>query len=133
MFPTARNIVRSMKLLPLLPFLVDGGAAVNLYISSYGGVLDSVQIIEDAGETALVLTDTQYGCAPSPAWLTFDPDSRILFCLDEGLFQTNGSVVSYTASTDGGLRMVERKLVPSGPSGAVVYSAMSSQMLAISH
>lgn len=118
---------------PILLLLAHITAATNLYVSSYGGVLDSIQLTEDAGQAELALTATEYGCAPSPAWLTFDSNSRILYCLDEGLFQTNGSVASFVASEDGGLKMIERKLIPSGPSGAVLYGSGSSQKLAISH
>jgi hypothetical protein len=71
---------------------------------------------------SLEITDSYPGCAPSPPWLTFDETSRVLYCFDEGLLRNNGSVSSYKVSVSGILTMMERKIVPSGPSGGVIYS-----------
>lgn len=60
------------------------------------------------GLTTLELTGSQLevkaitpGCGATPSWVTQDPISNRLFCLDES--RTNGTITSYNIETDGSL------------------------------
>lgn len=108
-------------------------AASNLYVSSYNGNLDSLSVWEDEDGLRLSLVDSNTGCGPSPAWLTWDQDSRVLYCLDEGLIRNNSSVSSFTVTRDGILSLAERRVIPSGPSGSVIYDNGDGSTLALSH
>lgn len=93
----------------------------------------SLGFTENDDQVSLEITDSNTGCAPSPAWLAFDDINRVLYCFDEGILRNNGSVSSYEVSTGGQLTMMERRSIPSGPSGAVIYDTPLSKVLAISH
>ncbi|KAJ5661093.1 uncharacterized protein N7484_000465 [Penicillium longicatenatum] len=105
----------------------------NLFVSSYGGEVVSLGVTDYDGRFSLEITDSNTGCAPSPGWLTFDSTDRVLYCFDEGILRDNGSVSSYEVSKQGALSLMERKTIPSGPSGGVIYQTALSKVLAISH
>lgn len=104
--------------------------SANLYVSSYGGYVFSINV---ANDSSLSLKDSNTACGPSGAWLTWDPDRRMLYCFDEGVFAANGSLSSYSTSSDGTLTLEERRKIPSGPSAAVLWGSGEQKTLGVSH
>lgn len=123
----------ALSFLIVLAALHSAASAANIYVSSYGGSVDALAVTEDGEGIHLSLTDRNSACDPSPAWLTWDPANRVLYCLDEGLMRDNGSVSSFQTSEDGLLTFRERKVIPSGPSGGVIYNDLGRRFLALSH
>ncbi|KAI8244477.1 Extracellular aldonolactonase protein [Colletotrichum sp. SAR 10_96] len=104
--------------------------AANIYVSSYGGYVFSINV---ANDSSLSLKDSNTACGPSGAWLTWDSERRMLYCLDEGVFAANGSLSSYSTSSTGSLTLEERRKIPSGPSAAVLWGSGAQKTLGISH
>lgn len=127
----------------LLSFLFAFAAGVSaacipstktkIYLAAYGGLLYSLGYSEQDNGASLSQIDEDTGCSPSPAWLNFDPQVRVLYCLDEGILRNNGSISSYQVSTEGAFTLAERKLFPSGPSAGVLYGSANNRTLAVSH
>lgn len=112
--------------------LVASGAAVNLYVSSYIGTITSLQLSQDAaGLYSLSQVAVNEGSAPSPAWLTLNEESRVLYALDEGLYIPNGSIASYKTSPSGELTQIDRLDTIWGPVSSVIYN--EGKALAVAH
>lgn len=97
-----------MRLSPIsLGGLVSSTVATNLYVSSYGGNITSVQLthLPDGGYS-LTEISANNGSLPSPSWLTLQ--DNVLYCLDEGLPVPNGSIASYKTSKSGEITLIER-------------------------
>ncbi|KAF2090102.1 putative isomerase YbhE [Saccharata proteae CBS 121410] len=102
--------------------LLASAAATKLYVTSYAGTISSLSLEHD--NTGRLTLDSIYnstGCGESPSWLTFDSDRRILYCMDEGLESTNGSVNSLLVGDDGKLTQVTHLKSISGPVSGVLY------------
>jgi len=59
----------------------------------------------------------------SPAWLTLDHESSMLYCMDEGLTKSYGSVSSFSTGPDGILEKVSTLNTLQGPVSAVAFGA----------
>ncbi len=100
---------------------VTGTVATNLYVSSYMGNITSLSLTKLGPYYTLEAVSTNLGCAPNPSWLELDKSVEILYCLDEGLTVPNGSLSSYSLSTDGTLTQLARVTTISGPVNSVIY------------
>lgn len=123
-----------MHLSHLLPIgsLVSAGLATNLYVSSYAGTITSLQLNRERdGSYSLLAVDVNYGSAPNASWLTKDEYNDVVYCVDEGLDVTNGSLASYKTSKSGKLTQIDRHTVISGPVHSVVYN--DGKALAVAH
>lgn len=96
-------------------------AATNLFVSDYSGNVSTLSLTAHGGRYSLTKTSANPGCAPNPSWLTVDPNHATLYCLDEGLEVTNGSLTSFTIADDGSLTKVHREETISGPVSGVIY------------
>ncbi|KAF9632501.1 putative extracellular aldonolactonase protein [Lasiodiplodia theobromae] len=111
-----------------------GCSATNLFVTSYGGTLTTVSL--DSAEDGSYSLNTAYsstGCGSSPSWLTLDSERGILYCLDEGLTSTNGTINSLLVGEDGGLTLVSSQQAISGPVSSVLYGSASARHLAVAH
>lgn len=112
--------------------LETSAVATNLYVSSYSGAITTLQLNRHAdGTHALRSVAVNTGSAPSPSWLTLNEDKGVVYCLDEGLTSPNGSIASYTTSSSGDLRQIDRHSIISGPVSSVVYNG--GKALAVAH
>lgn len=96
-------------------------AATNLFVSDYSGNVTTLSLTEHGGHYSLTKTSANSGCAPNPSWLTLDPNHATLYCLDEGLEVTNGSLTSFTIGDGGSLTKVHREDTINGPVSGVIY------------
>ncbi|KAI5247807.1 3-carboxy-cis,cis-mucoante lactonizing enzyme [Aureobasidium subglaciale] len=109
-------------------------AATNLFVSDYSGDITTLSLTEHGGHYSLTKTSANAGCAPNPSWLTLDPSHATLYCLDEGLEVTNGSLTSFTIADDGSLTRVHREETISGPVSGVIYgNPAEKRSIALAH
>lgn len=118
----------------LLSASVASSAATNLFVTSYGGTLTT--LILEASKNGSYSLDTAYSssnCGSSPTWLTLDSERGILYCLDEGLSTTNGTVNSLRVDEDGGLTLATSQPSITGPVSSVLYGNGNAKHLAVAH
>lgn len=118
----------------LLSASAAGCSASNLFVTSYGGTLTTLSL-DDAADGSYTL-NTAYSstsCGESPSWLTLDSERGILYCLDEGLTSTNGTINSLLVGEDGGLNLVTSQQAISGPVSSVLYGSPNARHLAVAH
>lgn len=109
-------------------------AATNLFVSDYSGDVSTLSLTEHGGHYSLTKVSANTGCAPNPSWLTFDTNHATLYCLDEGLEVTNGSLTSFTIGDDGSLTKVHRETTISGPVSGVIYgNPAEKRSIALAH
>ncbi|KAI4821546.1 3-carboxy-cis,cis-mucoante lactonizing enzyme [Aureobasidium sp. EXF-8845] len=109
-------------------------AATNLFVSDYSGDVTTLSLTEHGGHYSLTKVSANSGCAPNPSWLTIDPNHATLYCLDEGLEVTNGSLTSFTIGDDGSLTKVHREETISGPVSGVIYgNPAHKRSIALAH
>lgn len=76
---------------------LPSATATILYVANY---LESITSLELTGSDLRVVAQTS-GCGKVSSWLTHDPDTNRLFCMDESL--PNGTVSSFETRDDGSL------------------------------
>ncbi|THY51912.1 3-carboxy-cis,cis-mucoante lactonizing enzyme, partial [Aureobasidium pullulans] len=109
-------------------------AATNLFVSDYSGNISTLELTEHGGHYSLTKTSANAGCAPNPSWLTLDTNHNTLYCLDEGLEVTNGSLTSFTINSSGHLHKIHRQQTISGPVSGVIYgNPAEKRSIALAH
>ncbi|KAH0361196.1 3-carboxy-cis,cis-mucoante lactonizing enzyme, partial [Aureobasidium melanogenum] len=122
--------IRSLQLCAAASLTV----ATNLFVSDYSGDVSTLSLTEHGGHYSLTKVSANPGCAPNPSWLTFDTNHATLYCLDEGLEVTNGSLTSFTIGDDGSLTKVHRETTISGPVSGVIYgNPAEKRSIALAH
>lgn len=82
------------------------------------------------------ITDTQKTCGKMPSWLTFDSESRIVYCSDEDGTadpSTHGSLTAYHAGRDGKLHEITSVETVGGGVDSVIYAVGEDKYIAIAH
>lgn len=116
--------------------LAAAASAHHLYVSSYAGNI-----------TTLNFTETEYarydftqiastpGCAPNASYLTLDSKYNNLYCLNEGIVEANGSLVSFKVDPhEGTLEKVKSVQTPAAPVHSTLYTGKNgAQLLAVAH
>ncbi|CAG8954631.1 hypothetical protein HYFRA_00004551 [Hymenoscyphus fraxineus] len=110
--------------------LVASAAAVNIHISSYGGLLSSYSleksssITPDKKATGYTLKDlgSINGPGPQPSWLELGTDKKIVYALDENWNGPNGSIASYSITKNGSLQLLQKYQTPNGPVATTLYN-----------
>jgi 6-phosphogluconolactonase (cycloisomerase 2 family) len=122
-------------LLLQLSATISLAAATNLFVSDYSGNITTLSLTEHKGIYSLLPTSFNEACAPNPSWLTLDINHGTLYCLDEGLNTTNGSLTSFTISPGTGkLAKIHREETISGPVNGVIYGdAAEQRAIALAH
>lgn len=110
-------------------------SATSLFVSSYAGNITTLSLTEINGSYSLDPIFYNDSCAPNPSWLTLDPNHGTLYCLDEGLEVTNGTLSSFTINRDGSLNLVEKIDTINGPVSGVIYGdpASGKRAIALAH
>ena|ERR1700753_518016 len=89
---------------------------VNIYVSSYNHTVTSLRITpQERIPWRLQINGVTHDCGQNPSWLTFDTAKRCLYCLNEGINQSTGSVTALSISPSGYLMAVGKKTLISGP------------------
>ncbi|KAJ5240247.1 Cytochrome cd1-nitrite reductase-like C-terminal heme d1 [Penicillium chermesinum] len=132
------SILISAMYLPIcvLAGLGSVAAASHLYAASYGGSVYSLAPTSQHGSTEISVLSESRDCGNSPSWLMLDRAHEVLYCLNEGIGSSNGSITSFKTHTNGSLATIERLITPSGPVMSAIYSAPdvhTHDFLAVAH
>lgn len=101
---TATSTPTATMKLPLLStssVFATATMATHLLVADYSGSITTFSLTEDGGKYSLEQTAQSQGCAPNPSWLTLDAGRGEVYCLNEGLDTTNGSLSSFLIEGDG--------------------------------
>ncbi|KAF7872764.1 uncharacterized protein EAF02_008835 [Botrytis sinoallii] len=102
---------------------VNGTITANLFVSSYIGTISTLQLSRSLnGSYSLNTLSVNNVTTDNPSWLHKDPKNGILYCLNEGLSVTNGSISSFTVADDGTLTLLGNGLTISGPVSSVLFN-----------
>lgn len=108
-----------------LSLLLLGGqaSATYLYVSSYSGVVTTLNLSKDSNGTSLTAVASDSQCGSSPSWLELTEDGT-LFCVDEG-FATwpNGTLSTYSTNADGSIELLHAEITINGAVSTVHYGA----------
>lgn len=109
-------------------------SATNLFVASYAGTVTTLSLTEINGTFSLNETSVSSDCAPNPSWLTIDANRGLLFCLNEGLETTNGSMASFLINRNGTLTFVKNETTISGPVSGIIYGEPAGKRaIALAH
>lgn len=109
------------KIASILLGVASLSSATSLFVSSYAGTVTTLSLTESNGAFSLNETSVSEDCAPNPSWLTLDANRGLLFCLNEGLETTNGSMASFLVNRNGSLTFVKNETTISGPVSGIIY------------
>lgn len=128
-----------------LAAVASATTSTRLYVSSYSGNITTLKLTQTAaGKSSsnssytLTTLSSNNACAPNASFLTIDPIHQNLFCLNEGIVNPNGSLVSFKiAPNTGELTEVKSTVTPAAPVNSALYTsrhnATSKQLLAVAH
>ncbi|KAF7947763.1 hypothetical protein EAE96_008842 [Botrytis aclada] len=102
---------------------VNGTITANLFVSSYIGTISTLQLSKSVnGSYSLNTLSVNNVTRDNPSWLHKDPKNGILYCLNEGLSVSNGSISSFTIAENGTLSLLGNGLTISGPVSSVLFN-----------
>jgi 6-phosphogluconolactonase (cycloisomerase 2 family) len=105
----------------------------RLWATHYNGNVYTLTLDGDE----LSLTDTLKTCGNMPSWLTFDSETRVLYCNDEDGTadpSTHGTLTAYHASPNGKLHEIATTKTIGGGVHSVIYeNGDGGKYLAIAH
>ena len=114
--------------------LAANASATLLYVSSYTGNITTLKLTGAANQKYnLALVASTPGCAPNASYITTDLPN--LYCVDENIVGTNGSLVSFKVDEHTG---IPNKVANATTLGAPVHSSIwkgngTKQLLAVAH
>jgi 6-phosphogluconolactonase (cycloisomerase 2 family) len=107
---------------------------INVFVSSYNGIVSSLTLTHLEGTSwSLQKTEESRDCGLNPSWLTFDSSRRRLYCLNEGINQSTGSVTVLSVTNLGSFSTVANKTLLAGPVNGLLSSQGNSSALYIAH
>ncbi|CAG7943642.1 unnamed protein product [Penicillium olsonii] len=106
-----------------LATLCGQSVAQTLYAASYAGSVHSLALSKANGTLGLSTQSLSKECGTSPSWLMMDGDNKILYCLNEAIGASNGSITSFNTHGNGSLDAINTLTVPAGPVMSAMYSA----------
>ncbi|KAF7560606.1 hypothetical protein G7046_g3535 [Stylonectria norvegica] len=133
--PLSGTMVKNVIPTALVSLLAMGGyvEAEFLYVSSYSGIVTTLNLTQSAAGRGLEVLSSTTGCGKSPSWLTVDAARQAVYCTDEGITDgTKGALSSFKTNGDGSLSTLSKVDVPYGPVCAVVYG-QDRHGLAVAH
>jgi 6-phosphogluconolactonase (cycloisomerase 2 family) len=98
--------------------------ATKLYAASYAGLVTSLDF-SDSNELSTLSQTTE--CGSSPSWLMLDSSNSVLYCLDEAIGASNGTITTLRTHPDGSLSKLAQLKTPAGPVMSAMYSASMIQ------
>ena len=95
-------------------------ASTTLYVASYSGLVSTLDLaLSDDGTASLSAVAESDACAGSPSWLELAEDG-LIYCSDEGISSTKGSVAALKRGDDG-LERVGKIDTEQGPVSSVRF------------
>ena len=115
--------------------LVVAASARFLYASSYAGDIATLNLTKTLNSTYKLEQIDSIKCAPNASYITIDPCHQNLFCLNEGIVDANGSLVSYKIDQQSGfLKQVKTSETPAAPVHSTLINGRNgSQLLTVAH
>ncbi|PWY67917.1 putative isomerase YbhE [Aspergillus heteromorphus CBS 117.55] len=105
--------------------LIFGTTAVasRLYAASYAGTVTTLSLTKSQGGAELTTLAQSTDCGINPSWLMLDQDHRVLYCLDEAVDESNGTLTSFAVNANGSLARITQMETMAGPVQSHFYSA----------
>jgi len=123
--------MRSSTFFSGLALFAHSSVGTRLFISSYIGTITTVDIAKlPDGNYSMEIVAESSGCTESPSWLTYDPLKSLVYCSDEGLTTTNGTLSSFKATENGTLVELDKIETISGGVKNEIYGDDSSLAVA---
>jgi 6-phosphogluconolactonase (cycloisomerase 2 family) len=105
---------------------LPSGGTSRLFVSSYESTVSSISLLPGTGSMVLKTIDINRDCGLNPSWLTFDTSQRVIYCLDEGINQSFGTVTALSVSSQGSLSMIGSQKILPGPVNGVFRGNIST-------
>ena len=108
-------------------------SASKLFVSSYTGNITTLELTKSKNSLAQIQVNN--ACAPNASWLHLDAKHKILYCIEENIVGSNGSLHSFKVDkTSGALTKIQNITIPQAPVHATIYtSPKGTQLLAVAH
>lgn len=115
--------------------LVATCSATKLYVSSYNGNITTLDLTNTNGAYHLAQIQSTDQCQQNASWLTFDATRHHLYCLDEGIVASNGSLNSFKVDHESGaLTKLKNQMTLAAPVNSIIYEGKNgAQLLAVAH
>lgn len=115
--------------------LVATASATKLYVSSYTGTITTLGLTDKNGTYNLAKLNSDNNCQPNATWLQLDTKHQNLYCLDENIVGTNGSITSFKIGDDSGkLTLLNHTKTLAAPVNSVMYTSPNrTQLIALAH
>jgi 6-phosphogluconolactonase (cycloisomerase 2 family) len=101
----------------------ESTTAQNLFAASYAGSVYSLALDQANGSLELSTRSRSTECGISPSWLMHDSTNGVLYCLNEAIGASNGSITSFNTHGNGSLDAINTLTVPGGPVMSAIYTA----------
>lgn len=111
-----------------------GIAAETLFVSHYSGQIYTLALTKsNSGAYSLSSTSQITGCGGLPEWLTYEPNSKMLYCSDETLYG-QASISSFQAGANYALTQTGKANTPVGGVANVLFGGADKRSyIAIAH
>lgn len=96
-------------------------SAINLFVSDYSGNVTTLELTSSGGNYTLSKINANDGCSPNPSWLEIDAANGLLYCSNEGLETSNGSLSTFSIARDGSTSLIQNITTISGPVSSTIY------------
>lgn len=108
-------------------------SASKLFVSSYTGNITTLELTKSKSNLAQIQVSN--GCAPNASWLHLDAKHDILYCIDENIVGSNGSLHSFKVDkSSGALTKIQNITIAQAPVHATIYTnSEGAQLLAVAH
>jgi len=115
--------------------LVASASATKLYVSSYTGIITTLNLTKTNGAYHLAQLETNNACQPNASWLHLDAKNHNLYCVDEGMTSLNGTLNSFKLDPlTGALSLINRTTTLPAPVHSNLYTSPNgTQLLAVAH
>lgn len=110
-------------------------SASKLFVSSYAGSVVTLDLKGGNGSYSLQPIQNSPACAPNATWLELDTIHDILYCIEENIVSSNGSLHSFKFDRASGiLTHLSNLTIPQAPVHATIYTnPQGAQLLAVAH
>jgi 6-phosphogluconolactonase (cycloisomerase 2 family) len=115
--------------------LVATASATKLYVSSYTGIITTLNLTKTNGAYNLAQLETNNACQPNASWLHLDAKNHNLYCVDEGMTSLNGTLNSFKLDPlTGALSLINRTTALPAPVHSTLYTSPNgTQLLTVAH
>lgn len=105
--------------------------SAKLWATHYSGTVSTLTFSKSGSVYSLTAT-TQTTCGTMPSWLTYDPITETLYCVDE--FYSGGTLSTYSVSSTGSLSQTAKIAIPNNGVHSTLYGGTNGDsFLAIAH